>query len=68
MQIGRHVTRSVLIERLERCREQETGAGFSLTYGSQRRIGSYRVRIFGVKPEFQQFMPITEWIIPGDLF
>lgn len=67
MQVGRHVSRNGLVEKIERFREQETGAGFSLTYGSQRRIGSYRIRIFGVQPEFQRFIPVTEWIMPGDL-
>ncbi|MFO0700527.1 MAG: ABC transporter substrate-binding protein [Nitrospira sp.] len=66
MQVGRHVTRSVLIERLERFREQEIGAGFSLTYGPQRRIGSVRVRLFSVAPDSLSFTPVTGWVAPED--
>ncbi len=64
MQVGRHVTRSLLIEKLERLREQDTGAGFALTYGPQRRIGSFRVRLFHVAPDSSSLIPATEWVVP----
>ena len=64
MQVGRHVTRSLLIEKLERFREQETGSGFLLTYGPQRRIGSVRIRLFHVAPDSLSFIPASEWLVP----
>ncbi|MDI3467287.1 MAG: hypothetical protein OJF50_006108 [Nitrospira sp.] len=67
MQVGRHVNRSLLIEKLEQFREQDTGAGFVLTYGPQKRIGSFRVRLFNVAPDSSHFIPFTDWIVPQDL-
>jgi hypothetical protein len=64
--MGRHVSRNSLVEKIERFREQETGAGFSLTYGLQRRIGSVRVRLFRVAPDSSKFIPATEWMVPRD--
>ena len=64
MQVGRHVTRSLLIETLERFREQETGAGFTLTYGPQRRIGSVRIRLFHVSSDSVSFIPASKWLVP----
>ncbi|HRI38907.1 MAG TPA: ABC transporter substrate-binding protein, partial [Nitrospira sp.] len=66
MQVGRHVSRNSLVEKIERFREQDTGAGFSLTYGSQRRIGSLRVRLFRVAPDSSTFIPATDWMVPQD--
>lgn len=66
MKIGRRVNRSLLIEELERYREMDTGAGFTLTYGPQKRIGSFRARIFTITPEAPHFVPITDWIVPQD--
>ncbi|MDH4154769.1 MAG: ABC transporter substrate-binding protein [Nitrospira sp.] len=66
MQVGRHVTRSLVIEKLERFREQETSSGFLLTYGSQRRIGSVRIRLFHVAPDSLSFIPASEWLVPQD--
>lgn len=48
-------------------REVETGAGFALTYGPQKRIGSSRARIFIVIQEAPHFIPVTDWIVPQDL-
>ena len=66
MQVGRHVSRNSLVEKIERFREQETGAGFSLTFGTQRRIGSVRVRLFRVAPDSSRLIPATEWMVPQD--
>ncbi|MBS0167663.1 MAG: ABC transporter substrate-binding protein [Nitrospira sp.] len=66
MQVGRHVTRSFLMDRLEHFREQDTGAGFTLTYGPHRRIGSVRVRLFHVASDSSSFIPATEWVVPQD--
>lgn len=66
MQVGRHVTRSLVIEKLERFREQDTGSGFLLTYGSQRRIGSVRIRLFHVAPDSLGYIPVSEWLVPQD--
>ena len=66
MQVGRHVSRNSLVEKIERFREQETGVGFSLTYGPQRRIGNVRVRLFYVAPDSSSFVPLTEWMVPQD--
>ncbi|MBK8276518.1 MAG: ABC transporter substrate-binding protein [Nitrospira sp.] len=66
MQVGWHISRNSLVEKIERFREQETGAGFSLTYGPQRRIGNDRVRLFYVAPDSSSFVPATEWMVPQD--
>jgi len=66
MRIGRRVNRSLLIEEVERFREVDSGAGFTLTYGPQKRIGSPRARIFHVTPNAPHFIPITDWMVPQD--
>jgi len=66
MQVGRHVTRSLVMEKLERFREQDTGSRFPLTYGPQRRIGSIRIRLFYVAPDSLSFIPASEWLVPQD--
>jgi ABC-type branched-subunit amino acid transport system substrate-binding protein len=66
MRMGRRVNRSLLVEELERFREVDTGAGFMITYGRQQRIGSSRARIFTITRYAPHFIPVTEWIAPGD--
>ena len=60
MKIGRRVNRSLLVEELERYREVNTGAGLTLSYGVQSRIGSSQTYIFRIIPQPPYFIPITD--------
>ncbi len=63
-QAGRRLNRQTIIDVLETCREQDTGAGFSVTYGVNRRLGRVASKVVGLMPDPPYISPVTGWIVP----
>ncbi|ODT46543.1 MAG: hypothetical protein ABS70_00630 [Nitrospira sp. SCN 59-13] len=63
-QAGRRLNRQAIIDALEACREQDTGAGFSVTYGVHRRLGRVASQIVGLMPDPPYVSPLTGWMVP----
>lgn len=66
-QAGRRLSRQAVVDALESCREQDTGAGFSVTFGAHRRLGRVASKVVGLMPNPPYVSPLTDWMVPeGD--
>ena len=61
---GRLLNRQAIIDALEACREQDTGAGFSVTYGAHRRLGRVASKVVGLVPDPPYVSAVTGWMRP----
>lgn len=65
MRAGRQLNRTTLIEALESFRDQEAGQGDGLTFGPQRRLGTFRSLVLGWAPDAPHLVPVSGWILPA---
>ncbi len=65
-QAGRDLSRHAVIEALEAFRDQDTGAGFAVTFGVQRRLGRVASKVVGLLKDPPYISPLTDWIVPED--
>jgi ABC-type branched-subunit amino acid transport system substrate-binding protein len=63
---GRQIDRAVLINSLEQMRDFKTGVVPPVTFGPNRRVGSVASYIVGVNLEKQQYVPLTDRMMPKD--
>ena len=64
---GRDLSRHAVIEALETFLDQDTGAGFSVTFGAQRRLGRVASKVVGLTQNPPYVSPLTDWMMPeGD--
>ncbi len=63
---GRQLTRVALINSLDQMRDFKTGVVPPLTFGPNRRVGSIGSYIVGVDLTKQQYVPITDRMMPKD--
>lgn len=63
-QAGRRLDRQAMVDALEACREYDTGAGFSVTYGVHRRLGRVASKVVGLMSDPPYISPVTGWMVP----
>lgn len=63
---GRQLDRATLINALEQLRDFKTGVVPPVTFGPNRRVGSIGSYIVGVDLSKQQYIPLTDRLMPKD--
>ena len=63
-QAGRSLSRQAVVHALEGCREQDTGAGFSVTFGEHHRLGRVASKVVGLMPDPPYVSPVSGWMVP----
>jgi ABC-type branched-subunit amino acid transport system substrate-binding protein len=63
---GRQLDRAVLINALEQLRDFKTGVIPPVTFGPNRRVGSIGSYIVGVDVSKQQYVPLTDRLMPKE--